>query len=287
MARVAAAVMPEQVSTRPLSAGAGLGLRRPLLRTLLERQPEQLAFLEVAPENWIGVGGERAKDFRALTERYPLYAHGLSLSLGGPARLDHEFLAALKRFFADHDVQVYSEHLSWCADDGHLYDLMPIPHTEEAVDWVAARIREVQDVLERQIAIENVSTYAAPGSAMDEAAFVAAVLDRADCMLLLDVNNIIVNSINHRYDPSAFLRAMPAERVAYIHIAGHSVEAEDLRVDTHGAPVGDAAWRLLDEAYAHCGVVPTLLERDFNFPPFDELMGEVSRILDAQRALAA
>lgn len=286
MARVVAAVRKD-VTARPLDSGAGLGLRRPLLDTLLERRPEQLAFLEVAPENWIDVGGARGRAFRELMEHYPLYAHGLSLSLGGPAPLDHAFLAQLKRFFAEFDVEVYSEHLSWCADDGHLYDLMPIPHTDEAVDWVAGRIREVQDVLERRIAIENVSTYAAPGSAMDEAAFITAVLERADCDLLLDVNNIVVNSINHDYDASAFLRAMPPDRIAYIHIAGHAVEAEDLRVDTHGAPVGDAAWRLLDEAYAHCGVVPTLLERDFNLPPFDELLGEIDRILHAQRALAA
>jgi uncharacterized protein len=286
VAKVAAAVMPDHPA-RPLATGAGLGLRRPLLGALLDSRPPQLSFLEVAPENWIGVGGARGRRFRELTERWPLYAHGLSLSLGGPAPLDDAHLQALKRFLDTHGVLVYSEHLSWCADDGQLYDLMPIPHTPEAVDWVATRIQRVQETLGRRIAIENVSTYAAPGSEMSEAEFITAVLQAADCDLLLDVNNIVVNSINHRYDARSFLEAMPAARVAYIHIAGHYVEADDLRVDTHGSPVPDAAWELLDRAYAHCGAVPTLLERDFNIPPLPELLLEVDRIVAAQRRLAA
>ncbi len=280
-----AAVVRAAVARLP--EGAGLGLRRPLVHALLDERPPQVAFLELAPENWMGVGGQRGRDLRALTERYPFAAHGLSLSLGGPAPLDETFLRSLKNFLDTHSVQVYSEHLSWCADDGHLYDLMPIPHTTEAVEWTAARIRHAQDILERTIAIENVSTYAAPGSEMSEAEFVNGVLERADCHLLLDVNNIVVNSINHGYDARAFLRAMPSERVAYLHVAGHFVEADDLRIDTHGSDVPAAVWNLLQDAYEHCGTRPTLLERDFNIPPMTDLLKELDQILAAQARLAA
>ncbi len=257
--------------------GAGLGLRRALLNPLAEH-PADLDFMEVAPENWMRVGGKLGRQFRAFTERYPFTCHGLSLSLGGPAPLDEDFVREVGTFLDTHRIRCYTEHLSYCSDDGHLYDLMPIPFTAEAVDYVAARIRRVQDILRRRIAIENVSYYAAPGAEMTETEFVNAVLERADCDLLLDVNNIYVNGINHRYDPLEFLHALPAERVAYFHVAGHYEEAEDLRVDTHGADVIDPVWELLDAAYAHCGVVPTLLERDFNIPPLPELLAEIETI---------
>jgi hypothetical protein len=159
---------------------------------------------------------------------------------------------------------------------------MPIPFTEEAVKHVAGRIRRTQDILERRIAMENVSYYAAPGKEMEEIDFLTAVLEEADCDLLLDVNNIYVNSVNHRYDAEEFLCALPAERVVYFHIAGHYEEAEDLIVDTHGADVVDPVWKLLDRAYTRFGVVPTLLERDFNIPPLPQLLGEVDRILETQ-----
>jgi len=159
---------------------------------------------------------------------------------------------------------------------------MPIPFNEEAVGYVAERIRRTQDILERRIALENVSYYAAPGKKMEEIDFINAVLEQADCDLLLDINNIYVNSVNHRYDAEQFLRALPAGRIVYFHIAGHYKEADDLIVDTHGADVVDPVWALLDKAYAHFGVVPTLLERDFNIPPLPELLNEVARIVDAQ-----
>ncbi|HEX6930198.1 MAG TPA: DUF692 domain-containing protein [Gammaproteobacteria bacterium] len=259
--------------------GAGLGLRRALLKPLAETASADIDFMEVAPENWMRLGGRLGRQFRAFTERYPFTCHGLSLSLGGPAPLDEEFVREVGAFLDEHGIRCYTEHLSYCSDDGHLYDLMPIPFTEAAVDHVAARIRRVQDILERRIAIENVSYYAAPGAEMTEIDFVNAVLERAGCDLLLDVNNIYVNSINHRYDPLDFLHALPAKRVAYIHVAGHYDEAEDLRVDTHGADVIGPVWELLDAAYAHCGAaVPTLLERDFNIPPLPELLAEIGTI---------
>lgn len=249
---------------------------------LADHSPAQVGFYEVAPENWIGVGGRYGKQFRAFTERHPFVSHGLSLSIGSPAPLDETFLHRLKRFLDEHQIRAYTEHLSYCSDNGHLYDLMPIPFTEEAVKYVAERIRRTQDILERRIAMENVSYYAAPGKQLEEIEFINAVLEEADCDLLLDVNNIYVNSINHRYNAEEFLYALPAERVAYFHVAGHYDEAEDLIVDTHGADVIDPVWELLDKAYAHCGAVPTLLERDFNIPPLPELLTEIDRIVDIQ-----
>ncbi len=239
--------------------------------------------MEVAPENWIHVGGALGKKLRFFTERYPFLVHGLSLSIGSPAPLNEQLVRDIKEFMAEHDVRMYSEHLSYCGDDGQLYDLMPIPFTEDAVKYVADRVRRVQDILEQRMALENVSYYAPTDSSMSEKEFLLAVLDEADCDLMLDINNIVVNSINHSYDASDFLRDMPAERIRYLHLAGHYVEAEDLRVDTHGAAVDDQAWQLLGDAYDLFGPVPTLLERDFNFPPIEELLDEVRRIRKLQR----
>jgi len=240
-------------------------------------------FMEVAPENWINVGGQRREAFRYFTERYPFICHGLSLSIGGPSPLDQTFIHKLRQFMDQYQIRTYSEHLSYCTDDGHLYDLMPIPFTEEAVKYVAGRIRQVQDMLGQRMAIENVSYYAAPGAELSEIDFINAVLNEADCDLLLDVNNIYVNSVNHRYDPLKFLAALPAERIAYGHIAGHYNEAEDLIVDTHGADIIGDVWDLLDKAYELFGVFPTLLERDFNIPPVVELFAEVQKIRDIQK----
>ena len=266
--------------------GAGLGFRRALVPELRSSGASGIDFFELAPENWIHAGGSLAKDLRHFTERHPFVAHGLSLSLGGPAPLDLELLGEIRAFLDTHGIRAYTEHLSYCSDDGHLYDLMPIPFTEEAVHWVAGRIRQSQDALGRPIAVENVSYYAAPGARMSELEFVNAVLEEADCGLLLDVNNVFVNSINHRYDAAAFLRALPASRVWYFHVAGHYVEAPDLHVDTHGAAVCGDVWSLLDEAYRLFGPVPTLLERDFNFPPLAELVAEVAGVRARQQALA-
>ncbi|MGH8519270.1 MAG: HvfB family MNIO-type RiPP peptide maturase [Panacagrimonas sp.] len=262
--------------------GAGLGLRRELVEPLAGTSAGAIGFLEVAPENWMSRGGKYAREFRSFTERFPFTTHGLSLSIGSPSPLDEAFVRRLGQFLKLHGIRDYSEHLTYCSDDGHLYDLMPIPFTAEAVEYVAARVRRVQDILERRIALENASYYAAPGQEMSELEFVRAVVERADCDLLLDVNNIWVNSINHRYDPVQFLDGLPGERIRYIHIAGHYEEAEDLRVDTHGADVISPVWDLLDHAYARFGVRPTLLERDFNIPPLDELMVEIEHINSLQ-----
>jgi len=263
--------------------GAGIGLRRSLLDEFIEQDSIPVDFMEVAPENWIGLGGRFGKQFRYFTERYPFNLHGLSLSIGGPEPLDLTFIKQVKQFMKEHEVRCYSEHLSYCSDDGHLYDLMPIPFTEEAVHYVADRIKQVQDIIEQQLVIENVSYYAAPGKEMNEIDFINAILNEADCRLLLDVNNIYVNSVNHCYDAAEFLRSLPGERISYVHIAGHYNEADDLIVDTHGADVIDPVWTLLDAAYQHFGVLPTLLERDFNIPPYKELMREVRQIKKHQQ----
>ena len=264
--------------------GAGLGLRRPLADKLMADPPADVDFMEIAPENWIHVGGALGKKLRFFTERYPFLIHGLSLSIGSPAPLDEQLLRDIKDFMAEHRIRMYSEHLSYCSDDGHLYDLMPIPFTGDAVRYVADRVRRVQDILEQRIALENVSYYAPTDSSMTEKEFLLAVLDESDCDLMLDINNIVVNSINHQYDAGEFLRDMPAKRIRYFHLAGHYVEAPDLRIDTHGSAVDDQAWQLLADAYSFFGPVPTLLERDFNFPPMEDLLDEVRRIKRLQVA---
>lgn len=264
--------------------GAGLGLRRSFMDDLAAVDDAPLDFLEIAPENWLEMGGRLGKKLRHFTERYPMLCHGLSLSIGGPAPLDETFMHRLKNFLDEHQVRLYSEHLSYCGDDGHLYDLMPIPFTEEAVHYVADRIRRVQDILQRQLIIENVSYYAAPGQQMNELEFVSAILQEADCQLLLDVNNVYVNSINHGYNAKTYIDAIDSERIAYMHIAGHFNEADDLIVDTHGAAVIDPVWDLLQHTFQRHGVRPTLLERDFNIPDLQTLFNEVGKIRDYQQA---
>ena len=263
-------------------SGAGLGMRREVMDDFDHIEAERIDFMEVAPENWIPIGGKMEKQFRQLTERFPFLIHGLSLSIGSPAPLDEQLVKQIKAFMQEYGILSYSEHLSYCSDDGHLYDLLPIPFTEEAVHYVAKRIRRVQDILEQRIAMENASYYVAIGQELSEIEFINAVISEADCDLLLDVNNIYVNSINHRYDADKFLSALPAERIAYGHIAGHYNEADDLIIDTHGADIIDPVWKLLDSAYQQFGVFPTLVERDFNIPPIEIMMHEVDQVKTMQ-----
>lgn len=265
--------------TLPLpSNAAGLGLRRGLIDELLAMPAGAIDFLEVSPDNWIGVGGAHGAALRRLSERHPLTCHGLSLSLGGPDPLDRTLLAQTRAFLDLHQVQLYSEHLSYCAAGGHVYDLLPLPFTAEAVHHIAGRIAQVQDMLGRRIAVENISYYAVAGADMSEIDFINAVLAEADCDLLLDVNNVYVNACNHGYDADTFIAGLPAERIVCLHVAGHLDEAPDLKIDTHGSAVIDPVWELLARTYARIGARPTLLERDFNFPPYAELQGELQTI---------
>jgi len=266
------------VKQQKIITGAGLGLRRDFLNEYDALDQSDVDFMEVAPENWIPYGGRLKEQFKRYADRFPFVIHGLSLSIGGPTPLDIDFVKQVADFIKTYDIQCYSEHLSYCSDDGQMYDLMPIPFTEEAVHYVANRIKQVQDIIGQQIAMENVSYYAAPGQEMSELEFLLAVLEEADCKLLLDVNNIYVNSINHQYDAEQFLKALPKQRIAYGHIAGHYDEADDLKVDTHGSDVKPEVWSLLDMAYEQFGVFPTLLERDFNIPKMSQLLKEVEQI---------
>ncbi|WP_428356225.1 HvfB family MNIO-type RiPP peptide maturase [Methyloprofundus sp.] len=264
-------------------AGSGLSLRREHMGALMDDTPFVLDFFEIAPENYLDLGGKKARDFRWFSERYPIVAHGLSLSLGGPDPLDEAFLLRIKAFMKMHDIALYTEHLSYCADNGHLYDLLPIPFTEEAVHYVARRIKRTQEILEMPIAIENTSYYAAsPIADMDELSFINAVLTEADCGLHLDVNNIYVNSVNHYYDAEQFLLGLPGERIKYCHVAGHDQRSPNLIIDSHGADVIDPVWHLLSTAYQQFGLFPTLLERDFNIPPLADLVEEVEHIAKLQ-----
>lgn len=272
--------------------GVGLGLKRELIPQIqtLYGQPEiaNINFVEIAPENWIGVGGKSAKQLDWFVERYPIVCHGLCLSLGGLAPLNTDFLKQVKSFLHQYQIPVYTEHLSYSTDgykgeQGYLYDLLPIPFTEEAVHYVAKRIRQTQDILGQRIGIENASFYAAaPVSEMSELTFIKAVLDEADCLLHLDINNIYVNSVNFNFNPHEFLHGIPGERIIYSHVAGHYQQTQNLLVDTHGEDIIDPVWALLEDAYQLFGVFPTLLERDTNIPPLNTLMNEINKIAQLQ-----
>lgn len=276
-----------KTNSNPCVQGVGLGFRREMANDIEQLLNSPIDFFEVAPENWMRLGGQFKEMLQQITAGKPMTTHGLSLSIGSPDPLDVEFVKEVGQFLKQYDIKHYTEHLSYCSANGHMYDLMPIPFTEEAVKYVAARIRQVQDILEQKIAIENVSYYLTSNNDMTEIEFTQAVLEEADCQLLLDVNNVYVNSINHKYDAKAFLAAMPTERILYGHIAGHYDEAEDLKVDTHGSDIISPVWQLLKYAYERHGVFPTLLERDFNIPCLTELFKETDQIRKYQQQGAA
>lgn len=257
-------------------SGVGLGFRREITKEILSLEEERLSFIELAPENWMEIGGALGRTLRQAVEQYPLTCHGLSLSLGSPEPLDWDFLKRLKRFFSEYPVQIYSEHLSFAkCDNAHFYDLLPIPFCESAIAHVVDRIKQVQDFLERKIAIENVSYYCPLAAEMDEASFLRRILEEGGCELLLDVNNVYVNAFNHRYDPYAFIDSLPLEKVSYIHMAGHEKQSEDLILDTHGDPIIDPVYDLLSWTLSKMPPPPVLLERDFQFDSFEDLLKEV------------
>lgn len=268
--------------------GVGLGLKRELIPQIQsfdgQAMIENINFLEIAPENWINIGGKASKQLDWFVERYPIVCHGLCLSLGGLSPLNVDFVKQVKSFLHQYHIPIYTEHLSYSTDgykgeQGYLYDLLPIPFTEEAVHYVAKRICQTQDILGQQIGIENASFYvSAPISEMSELDFLKAVLDEADCLLHLDINNIYVNSVNFGFNAHELLHGIPGERIIYSHVAGHYQEAPDLLVDTHGEDIIDPVWALLEDAYQLFGSFPTLLERDTNIPPLTSLMSEVNKI---------
>jgi uncharacterized protein (UPF0276 family) len=270
--------------------GAGLGFRREMVSDLRHLPAVDVDFFEVAPENWLDIGGQYANDLRFFSEKYPFVCHGLSLSLGGTEPLDIELLKKIKAFIKMHNVVFYTEHLSWCTDDGHLYDLLPIPFTEQAIQWVVSRIQKTQDLLGMQIGIENASYYInPPNGEMTEEAFISEIVKRSGCFLHLDVNNIYVNSQNFKFDPYHYMNALPLQQVGYIHVAGHYTEPDGLIIDTHGAEVIDPVWALLKYSYSSIpyAKMPTCLERDFNYPGIKTLMTEVDMIRQLQQKAAA
>ncbi|MFN3952016.1 MAG: DUF692 domain-containing protein [Thermaurantimonas sp.] len=242
-------------------------------------------FIEVAPENWIDVGGHWRKLFERVLDRYPLFTHGLSLSIGSPDPVDFQFLKKIKFFLDTTGARLYSEHLSFSrCSNAHLYDLLPIPFTEEAVRHVAFKIRQVQDFLERPLTIENVSYYSPLAAELSELQFINAIVEESNCQLLLDVNNVYVNSFNHGYDPKSFISGLPRNKVAYIHMAGHLRVAEDLIIDTHGEDIIDPVYDLFSYTLDWLDrPVPVLLERDFNIPALKDIQIEIDRLRSIYR----
>jgi uncharacterized protein (UPF0276 family) len=273
----------EVQANAPAICGIGLGLRQAIAEPLFELGDDalpELRFVEIHPENYVRRGGRFARILARARERWPILTHGLTLGFGEVEPAEPGYVAQLKRFLAEIRAPWHSEHLCVSSADGvMLHDLLPLPFRADAVNTAVARIRELRDALQVPLAIENISYYAHPGHAeLEEADFLLEVLGQADAKLLLDVNNVYVNSRNHRFDAARFLDRMPAERVVQIHVAGHSQREDGLIVDTHGAEVRDEVYALLEHALRRIGPVPVLLERDQSFPPFHELIGEVKRL---------
>jgi uncharacterized protein (UPF0276 family) len=262
-----------------ISGKTGLGFRKDFAEEFLNSGVLTPAFVEFAPENWLNMGGYWKKILHRVTEKYPCVCHGLSLSLGSPDELDWDFLKQVKKFFKEHNVLLYSEHLSYAkCDNAHLYDLLPIPFRMDAVRHISKRIKDVQDFLEMRIAIENVSYYTPVAAQMTEWEFINAIVQESDCNLLLDVNNVFVNAFNQKYEPKSFIDRLPLDRVAYIHMAGHLQVADDLIIDTHGEAIIDPVYDLFDYTIKKIKPVPVLLERDFNIPELEELQGEINKL---------
>jgi uncharacterized protein (UPF0276 family) len=269
---------------KPLARG--LGLRREFAAELCAQpKRDDVDFLEVVPDNWMDAGGDSAAMLDNLAAKYPFVAHGLSLSIGDALPLDQRYLGAVQTFLARYQISLYSDHLSLSRDErGYLYDLIPMPRTRGAIDWVAGKIGQVQDRLSRQLVLENISFYHQEPGEMPEAEFIAEVVARSGCGILLDVNNLYVNARNHGSDPQDLLRALPADAVVYYHLAGHLDPGADERVlDTHGAPVAAAVLALGRAAVARFGPRPLVLERDNNVPPLATLCHELNTV---RRALA-
>jgi hypothetical protein len=258
----------------------GIGFRKDFAEEFLEGKNLTPAFVEVAPENWMDLGGYWKRVFNKVAEKYPVYSHGLSLSLGSPDELDWELLKHIKAFLHEYNIKIYSEHLSYSkCDNAHLYDLLPIPFRWDAVAHISERIKAVQDFLERKIAIEIVSYYTPVAAEMNEVEFVSSIVKEADCKLLLDVNNIYVNGFNHNYDAKNFIAQLPLDKVEYIHMAGHEQVAPDLIIDTHSEPIIDPVYDLFEFTIGKLPKnVPVLLERDFNIPELHELQTELNRL---------
>ena len=264
------------MSTRPY-LGYGLGLRKEHYKTILDAQPA-VDWFEILSENYMVDGGKPLYYLDRIRERYPMVMHGVSLSIGGTDPLDKAYLTRLKALAKRVQPAWISDHLCWTGVHGtNLHDLMPLPYTEETVRHVADRISQVQEYLGRQILLENVSSYVAfKDSEFTEWEFLREIAEQADCLILLDINNIHVSAFNHNFDPHAYLAAIPPERVYQFHLAGHTHEG-DLIIDTHDHPIVDPVWDLYAAAVRRFGHVSTMIERDDNIPPLGELLVELEQ----------
>ena len=268
-------------------SGIGVGLRKPFAQALLEREAEagRVDWLEITPENWVFFGGRARQTLDACAERWPIVSHSVSLDIGGEGPLDPIFLEAVHALNRRLEAPWWSDHVCYSGLRGRpLHDLLPLPFTEEAADHVAARVREAQRRVEAKLVLENATFYAfMPGCTMDEGAFLRTVIERSGCDLLLDVNNVYVNSRNHGFDPRAFIDAMPLERVRQLHVAGHS-HVKGVIIDTHIGPVIEPVWELYRHTLRRAGrLIPTLVEWDNEIPPLEVVLAE----LDTARAHAA
>lgn len=264
------------------SLGFGLGLRVDHYEAIFAGHP-RVDWFEALTENYLVPGGKPLDNLMRIRERYPMVLHGVSMSIGSTQPLDRNYLAQLKALAARVEPHWISDHLCWTGVAGrNMHDLLPLPYTEEALANIVERVRTVQDILGRRILLENVSSYVTyRTSEVTEWEFLREVAQRADCLLLLDVNNIYVSSVNHEFDPLEYLQAIPVDRVQQIHLAGHENHGDYL-IDTHDHPVPDPVWELYDAAVRRFGNVSTMIERDDNIPPLEELVAE----LDAARQLA-
>ncbi len=257
----------------------GIGFRKDFAEELLNTNDLKPAFIELAPENWIGMGGYWKKELDKAAEKFPITCHGLSLSIGSPDEVDVTFVKKVKQFLKQYNVKIYSEHLSYSkCDNAHLYDLLPIPFREDAVKHIVQRIKQVQDILEMPLVLENVSYYTSVAAQMKEEEFISAIVNESGCNMLLDVNNVYVNAFNHNYNAKEFIKKLPLHKVAYVHIAGHEQVSDTLIIDTHGQAVIDPVFELFDYASDLIKPVPVLLERDFNIPELSELQNEINRL---------
>lgn len=261
--------------------GVGLGLRHDLAKELLERRPEEVRWVEIHPENYVARGGRFQLNLEQAMERWPIVTHGLTCGVGTTEPFDPAYTRQLRDLLDRVGAPFHSEHLCFGGiDDTFLHDLLPLPFNQESVKTAAARARELRDAIERPVAIENISYYADPldPGGWTEPDFLLEVLDAADAKLLLDVNNIYVNSINHGFDPRPYIDRIPRERVVQIHVAGHFTGDDGLIIDTHGEDICEGVYELLAYTIARLGRVPVLLERDQNFPTLDHLLAEVRRL---------
>ncbi len=260
--------------------GTGLGLRREHFGSLLNHLPPELSWFEVAPENYMEIGGPTYRDFCRLSEKLPVVAHSVSISLGSLDPLNRSFLQKLKKFIRQHKIPLASDHICFSSLHGVQFDdLLPLPMTWEAIKHTSKRIRQVQDILEVPFAVENISYYA-PASApeMKEEDFISAIIQESGAWLLLDVNNVYVNSVNHGFDTQAYLKRLPLDRIAYVHIAGHRQKRKNFILDTHASEIVTPVWKLLEETASKVEIPAIMIERDGNIPPLEDLIRELNQV---------